>query len=303
MSKPMISKIDQVSVVVEDAKATVNYLVEKFGIGPWAHLQFGDDGRENIRYGSIEDCVTEGDPIGTYSIDCVCCKMPNDVEIEVISPRKGSSIFARYLERHGAGAQHISLVLTGSYEETLERMAGAGFTTGQFATVIEDETCAFIEHMKSLGTYLEMHKRPDDWGAPIDDVIDLTFFPGPTPEDKPEKAPVFNQLDQINIVVEDLAASLDTMEAHYGIGPWEITENADEKKAVCASLNIRFCLIQPLNPDSADGRFLKAHGTDIRSFSAKMVSPLAQDVPVQDEGDVLRYVDNGILGVDLELIK
>lgn len=301
MKNSMISKIDQVAVVVEDAKATVKYLEEHFGIGPWFCLQFGDDGKTDIRYGTIEDCVTEGDPIGTYSIDCCCCDMANGVQIEVISPKTGSSIFARYLQRHGPGVQHISIVISEPYEAAIARMAEAGHTTGQFATVMTEETCAFVEHLKVLGSYLELHKRPENFSGPPEDAVDVTFVPGPGPEDRPAQQAVFRQLDQINVVVEDLEASLAVLEGQYGLGPWTRQESQQAITAVCDALNIRFQLTQPLDPESPDGRFLKEHGTDIRSFTARMDAPVHGDVPVQEEGPVLRVLDDGIFGAELEL--
>ncbi len=298
MSKPLFTKIDQVAVVVNDAKATIKYLSEKFGIGPWVMIQFGDAGDGFDGWASIEDCVCEGDPIGTYCIDCCCCSMPNGCEIEVISPRSGSSIFARYLDRHGPGVQHISIVQD-DFDETIARMKAAGFENGQLATVASDETCAFIEHLKVLGTYLELHRRPEVWNPP---KANFQFYPGPTPEDKPATPPAFSQIEGVNIVTTDLEAALDILEKQYDIGPWEKTVSAGAKTAMCPALNIDIKIEQPLDKSSADYALAEKNGADIKSFTVKQINPVS-GVPVEDKGGCKIADIRDIFGAELEMLR
>ena len=288
MTNPMITAIDQVAVVVEDAGKTAKWMEQKLGLGPWVCLQFGDDGSP-VRYGTIEDCVCEGDPIGTYSIDCCCCDMPNGVQLEVISPKTGSSIFARWLQRYGPGVQHISVVLSDSYEASIARMAAAGHTQGQFTTVMTTERCAFVEHLQDLGTYLELHKRPESAGGPPDDSVDVTFLPGPTHEDLPQQPALFTQLEQINIETTDLQRSLTLLQDSYGIGPWQRGDHS----AVCDTLNIRLKLIETQETLPC--------GAVIRTLTAVKAAPAAEEVPAEACAEGLRLPLRSTFGADLIL--
>lgn len=297
MTKPLFHKIDQVAVVVEDALATVRYLMKEFGIGPWIHIQFGDAHDGSSKWASIEDCVTEGDPIGTYCIQCCCCSMPNGVELEVISPVNGSSIFARYLKRHGPGVQHISIVQD-DFDETIARMKAAGFSQGQLATVAKDETCAFIEHLSVLGTYLELHRRPAVFNPPPADMVE--FFPGPSLEVLPAEPKVFPQIESINITVADLDASLNVMRGQYGFEEWELGETELARTAVYRKLNVDIRLSQPKDFDSAEGRLVRAHGTDIGSLTVKIKGDPAVYGAAERDGGT--YIDlKRIFGADLKV--
>lgn len=297
MNKPLFHKVDQVAVVVEDALATVRYLMEEFGVGPWVHIQFGDAHDGNPRWASIEDCVTEGEAIGTYCIECCCCSMPNGVELEVISPVNGSSIFARYLDRHGPGVQHVSIVQD-DFDETIARMKAAGFSRGQLATVAKDETCAFIEHLSVLGTYLELHRRPAVFNPPPVDMVE--FLPGPTPDVLPAKPRVFPQIESINIVTADLDGSLNVMRGQYGFEEWELDETEAARTAVYRKLNVDIRLSQPKDPDSAGGRLIQAHGTDIASLTVKIEGDPAAYGAAERDGET--YIDlKQIFGAELKV--
>lgn len=104
--KPLFTKVEQISMVVRDAKASAKFLCDEYGIGPWVCVQFGDAGDGNDNWIPIENVVLDGEEIGTYSIDCCCCKMPSGIEIEIISPKKGDSVFARFLKEKGPQYRH-----------------------------------------------------------------------------------------------------------------------------------------------------------------------------------------------------
>ena len=297
MADPMIKKVDQVAMVVQDAKSMMHFFSDVFGVGPWTWLKFGDQGDGKDDWALIEDCVCEGEYIGTYSIDCCCCSMPNGVEIEIIGPHTGSSIFARYLERHGAGMQHISIVQD-DFDQSIARMKEAGFEEGQLATVATEETCAFVNHLSVLGTYLELHKRP----PVLTPVTVAGYVPGPDENTKPAKAPVFSQVEQVTIVTADIDASIRVLEGAYGLGPWERSEDARAKKAVCSSLNLTFILETPLDENSNAYQRLQKYGTDIRSMGIRVTGEIPDGVEVKDM-DGARCIDfTDTLGITAELL-
>lgn len=177
---PLFTQIEQISMVVHDAKASAKFLAETYGVGPWLCVQFGDAGDGNQNWIPVEDVVLEGEPLGTYSIDCAVCDLPSGVQLEIISPKRGDSVFSRFLETYGPGIQHLS-INNGSYEETVARMEQAGYYLNQTARIDGREICAFSEHKDLFGCFLEIHKRPEDFHYP---QVVPEFIPGPGPEDK-----------------------------------------------------------------------------------------------------------------------
>lgn len=290
--KPLFSKVEQISMVVRDAKESARFLCDTYGIGPWLCVQFGDAGDGNDNWIPIEDVVLDGEEIGTYSIDCCVCDMPSGIQIEIISPKAGDSVFARFLKENGPGIQHIS-INNGDYEETLARMAKAGFRPGQVSTVDTKETCAFINHKDVIGCYLEIHKRPENFELPR---VTPEFIPGPGPEDRPTTPPLFDDFDQIGIVVPDVMKAVQVLNDEYGIGPWVLldfgdcgrgsyvtTENVSvygenighfaTRAAICDALNIQLEVMEPVSEQGIHSLCLKKYGGMTQHLSVKQSLP------------------------------
>jgi len=89
----------QIGVVVQDLDRTITVLSEVFGIGPFRAIDWPPPDRTDIQsvyYGEPGDCsarmaFTELGPI----------------ELELIQPLEGKSIWADFLEKHGEGIHHI----------------------------------------------------------------------------------------------------------------------------------------------------------------------------------------------------
>ena len=163
-------------------------------------------------------------------------------------------------------------------------MAKNGFPLSQLSKIDhEKEDCAFVDHMKLLGTHIELHNRPGGFEKPPI-----------TPEIRPAKEgvpPLFNKVEQIAFVVEDVKKAVQLLNDEYGIGPWLMVnfgdchdgkdfipvEDAviDGKKigtygvhmAACNALNVQIELLQPVGEEDALGRFLKEHGPGLHHIS------------------------------------
>lgn len=277
---PLFTEIQQISMVVRDARACARFLADVYGIGPWLCVQFGDAGDGGTNWIPVEDVVLEGTPVGTYSIDCAVCDLPCGVQLEIISPRAGESVFSRFLAQNGPGIQHLS-INNGSYKETAARMKAAGYRLDQTARIDGRELCAFSDHRDLFGCYLEIHKRPEDFQYP---QVTPEFIPGPGPEDRPAAAPLFRDLDQLGIVVEDVERAVRVLHDVYGIGPWILLDFGDcgrgksyvstenvvldgraigtfaARAAICNALNIQLELIQPVSPQGVHAQCLARYG-------------------------------------------
>ncbi len=276
--RPLFTVIEQASMVVRDARESARFLSDHYGIGPWVSVQFGDNFDGNQNWIPVEHVVLEGKPIGDYSIDCCCCKLDNGVELELISPKRGDSVFARFLEQYGSGIQHLSINNV-DYEESIYRMRAAGFRDGQTATIDRHETCTFIDHRDVFGCYLELHKRPDTFTYP---QVELHYIPDPEAEDLPKEKPLFTRLEQVGILVMDLDRAVSIIEERYGIGSWrKLSCGADPNSdvqltaamldgaaievptarvAVCDALNVQLKLIEPASGSDVYANCLAQYG-------------------------------------------
>ncbi len=312
--KPLFTQVEQVSMVVRNAVESAKFLCDTYGVGPWTCVQFGDAGDGNDNWIPIENVVLDGEEIGTYSIDCCVCDLPSGIQLELISPKKGDSVFARFLAENGPGIQHIS-INNGDYEETLARMAAAGYRPGQVATVDTTETCAFINHKDVVGCYLEIHKRPEDFQFP--DVKPM-FIPGPGREDKPKTPPLFTDIDQIGIVVEDVEHAIRVMNDQYGIGPWILLDFGDcgrgdhvktenvvmdgkpigtfaTRAAICDALNIQLEIMEPVSKQGVHYETLKNYGSSAQHLSLVQAQPYEE---VKARMDAAGYTKGQVATID-----
>lgn len=182
----VFNSIDQICLVVPSVTQAIGIFTDELGIGPWKRINFGAYGASEEyekTTSTITDVTLNGKRTETYAIQNGGCRPDGDsVEIELIQPVAGESIFKSYLDSHGTGCQHISIVTCQEYVTTLGLMAKAGNPVGQVARVSGQEDCAFIHH-PAIGTDLEIHHRAPDFKfkpAKIPGVpVDRTLFPVP----------------------------------------------------------------------------------------------------------------------------
>ena len=284
--RPWIRSIDQLGFVVRDLDACVRLFADQYGIGPWTIVNFGAPGGENTI--PIEDVVLCGEAIGTYAIRCAVCDMPNGVQLELIEPRDGKSIFAKYLAEHGPGLQHVSVVLAQPFDDVLAHLRATGrLERGQIATVDRQETCVFADFRDTLGTCIELHKRPETFRFPD---VQPEFYPasGKMPEDA---EPLFTAVEQIGIVVPDLKAAVAPLHDEQGIGPWILVDFGDcgtgtsfvsvenavldgvpfgtygTHIGICEQFNVQLEVMEPAQERGVLAVHLKKHGSDVHHLS------------------------------------
>ena len=105
----------QVGVVVRDMERSIKYLTEVFGIGPFRIIDWPPADRtdiEKIYYGKQGDFTARMAFAGLGS-----------VELELIQPISGESIWADFLDEHGEGIHHIRFN-TFDHQEVIDYLAG-----------------------------------------------------------------------------------------------------------------------------------------------------------------------------------
>ena len=94
---------------------------------------------------------------------------------------------------------------------------------------------------------------------------------------------VFDEIEQISIVVDDIKAYIKRYNDKYGIGPWKVLHFSSENTrdmvtfgrpepfelylGLCDSLNVQMELIQPVSPNTTYWEFLQSHGPGVHHIA------------------------------------
>jgi hypothetical protein len=122
----------QIGVVVHDLDRTVMNLTKIFGIGPFRSIEWPPPDRKDF------ERFYHGNP-GDYTARMAFTEL-GPVELEIIQPLSGKSIWADFLEQHGEGIHHIRfnvhdekpVVKYLSKKEIQSIQSGSGIRPGTF---------------------------------------------------------------------------------------------------------------------------------------------------------------------------
>src|SRR5438067_83493 len=94
-----IAKFNQVAMVVRDLDAAVRAYWERFGIGPWRFFTFGPDTVREMSYRGKAQ---------SYSMR-LAFAFQGELQLELIEPVDGPSIYHDFLRDHGEGMHHVGI--------------------------------------------------------------------------------------------------------------------------------------------------------------------------------------------------
>jgi methylmalonyl-CoA/ethylmalonyl-CoA epimerase len=98
-TKKMFSDFVQIGVVVKDLDRTIKALTEIFGIGPFRTITYPPSDRKDIKRTYYSEPAN-------YVVRQAFAEL-GPVELEILQPLEGQSIWADFLEEHGEGIHHI----------------------------------------------------------------------------------------------------------------------------------------------------------------------------------------------------
>jgi hypothetical protein len=144
-------EIVQVGVVVRDLDRSIEGLSRIFGIRSFGTLDWPPEGRKMEKY-------YHGEP-GNFTAKMAFTRL-GPVELELIQPLEGDSIWADFLREHGEGIHHIRFNVL-ELEPLFEYMSSQGIEVSQWGAGIrpgtawanfgsEDAVGFVIEVMKAL---------------------------------------------------------------------------------------------------------------------------------------------------------
>ncbi len=120
----------QVGVVVRDIEKSMRELTEAFGIGPFRVVDCPPPGREDRQF-------RDGRPIRFRTRQAFASL--GAVELELIQPLEGPTIWADFMAAHGPGIHHVRFNIE-NLEEVIAALAGRGIRVTQEGAGIREGT-------------------------------------------------------------------------------------------------------------------------------------------------------------------
>ncbi|MFC1930776.1 VOC family protein [Chloroflexota bacterium] len=209
-AKIKVSAVQQVCLVVKDLQKTIEAYWNILGIGPWAIFESGSPEVTDLKY--------HGKQI--WSRHKVGVSQAGLVELELIEPLYGPSVYQDWIDEHGEGLHHCKfLVKDLNVDRTVAEMEAQGFPCifsmhwGENPRI----RSVYFDTAKPLRCIWETSNRTG--GIPQG----ATIYPEDPAAVSPAKVKVAG-VKQIAIAVKDVVQTAENYWNIMGIGPWEIRE-------------------------------------------------------------------------------
>jgi methylmalonyl-CoA/ethylmalonyl-CoA epimerase len=148
--KEMFGKFVQIGVVVADLDKSTRALTDIFGIGPFHIVDWPPEGRADL------ERFYHGQP-GDFTARMAFTEL-GSIELELIQPVSGQSIWADFLRDSGGGIHHIRFNVD-ELELVQEYLAGQGILSAQHGSGIRPGTMWMnFNSMEKVGFIIEVMK-------------------------------------------------------------------------------------------------------------------------------------------------
>jgi len=149
-AKPALKPCVQVGVVVKDLDRTIRALSEIFGLGPFRTITYPPADRKDIQR------FYYGKP-GNFSARMAFTDL-GSIELEIIQPLAGESIWADFLREHGEGIHHIRFNVY-DLDPVIQHLAQNGIGVGQMGSGLRPGTTwANFDSQDKVGFIIEVMK-------------------------------------------------------------------------------------------------------------------------------------------------
>jgi hypothetical protein len=268
MTSPKIEckGINQVALVVHDLEQVAKNYWTILGIGPWAIYEWEAP--------LVYDRTYHGQR--AWARERIALAQVGAVQLELVQPVEGPSIYRDWLEAHGEGLHHMNF-LVDDVDQTVAALAEIGFPTmqsGRFGPPEQRGAYNYVD-VWPLRTIWEPVHMAEEMG------VDPIMFPAGS-ESSP--APIKSLgINQIALVVHDLEEVAKNYMTILGIGPWAIYEWeaplvydrtyhgqrawARERIALAQVGDVQLELVQPVEGPSIYGDWLEAHGEGLHHMN------------------------------------
>jgi catechol 2,3-dioxygenase-like lactoylglutathione lyase family enzyme len=252
--------------VVRDLELVAENYWQILGIGPWDIYAWEAP--------EVRDRTYHGKP--AWSREKIALTQVGNVQLELVQPVDGPSIYQDFLMEHGEGLHHLNF-LVDDVDKTAEILTKEGFPSiqsGRFGPAGE----------KGSYNYFDIEPLRAIWG-PVNMGVGLISPPihcPATAQESPARIKV-KDINQVAIVVNDLEVVAANYWQILGIGPWDIyaweaPEVRDrtyhgrpawsrEKIALTQVGDVQLELVQPVDGPSIYQDFLVEYGEGLHHLN------------------------------------
>lgn len=156
-----IDKIDQVCVVTDDLRRSMEHYRSLLGLAPWRILPFGPD--------TVRELTYRGKPARYRML--VAFAQLGPLQYELIQPIEGPSIYHEFLAQNPRGGIHHFGIWVPSLADALAQVQALGFTEiqgGRGTGLGGDGGYAYLDTDKALGAIFELIELPKERRAPTE---------------------------------------------------------------------------------------------------------------------------------------
>ena len=154
----------QVGVVVRDMERSIKYLSEIFGIGPFRVIEWPPKDRTNIQKRYYDEP-------GNFTARMAFTAL-GPIELELIQPLDGESIWADFLDEHGEGIHHIRFNTT-DHEAVIGYLAEQGIRVAQLGSGLRPGTVwVNFDTQSKVGFTIEIMKAIAGTDGKTPDIVD-----------------------------------------------------------------------------------------------------------------------------------
>ena len=150
-----VSELYQAAIVVRDLEQSIEHYQNTLGIGPWDVIDIDSSDLPVVTY--------HGRP-AQYKFRAALA-MTGPMQLELIQPVEGDSIFRDFLNEHGEGLHHLGHIRVDDLAESIRTLEEAGFHCLQ-SLAAPGGGCAYIDMVKTLGFIVELLELPEGIPAP-----------------------------------------------------------------------------------------------------------------------------------------
>ena len=140
------SGLYQVAIVVHDLEKSVERYQKLLGMGSWQFMSIDDS--------VFAESTYRGKPVKHRFK--VALGMLGAMQIELIQPIEGETIYADFLNKHGEGVHHLGHFRVDNLGEAIKEFEQEGFPCIQSGRTPEGGGYAYMDTVESLGVITEL---------------------------------------------------------------------------------------------------------------------------------------------------
>jgi catechol 2,3-dioxygenase-like lactoylglutathione lyase family enzyme len=258
--------INQVAIAVGDLEQVAKNYWTILGIGPWSIFEWEAP--------LVYDRKYHGQT--AWARERIALAQVGDVQLELVQPVEGPSLYGDWIEKHGDGLHHINF-LVDDVDEAEQVLASEGFPSlqsGKFGPKEQKGAYNYIDTQPLHVIWEPVHIGETIGAEPI-------MFPDAT-KTSPAKIKC-KGINQLAIAVNDLEQVAKNYWTIMGIGPWSIYEWeaplvydrkyhgqtvwARERIALAQVGKVQLELVQPVEGPSIYRDWIEKHGEGLHHMN------------------------------------